>query len=78
LTVLDVFRNFAPRKFLYNQHTIELLNRFNLSQKMKNELDNLFDRDKIIDEEEFEKHIKEIKIERTQYIRVKEALAIAE
>ena len=78
LTVLDVFRNFAPRKFLYNQHTIELLNGFNLSQKIKNELDNLFDRDKVIDEEEFEKHIKEIKIGPTQYIRVKEALAIAE
>ena len=78
LTVLDVFRNFAPRKFLYNQHTIELLNGFNLSQKMKNELDNLFDRDKVIDEEEFEKHIKEIKIGPTQYLRVKEALAIAE
>ena len=78
LTVLDVFRNFAPRKFLYNQHTIELLNGFNLSQKIKNELDNLFDRDKVIDEEEFEKHIKEIKIGPTQYLRVKEALAIAE
>jgi hypothetical protein len=78
LTVLDVFRNFAPRKFLYNQQTVELLNGFNLSQKMKNRVDELFDRDIVIDEEEFEELIKKIEIGPTQYIRVKEALAIAE
>lgn len=78
LTVLDVFRNFAPRKFLYNQQAIELLNGFTLSQKLKNKINELFDRDRVIDEEEFEKLIKNIEIGSTQYLRVKEALAIAE
>ncbi len=78
LTVLDVFRNFAPRKFLYNQQAIELLNGFNLSQKLKNKIDELFDRDRVIYEEEFEQLIQTIEIGSTQYLRVKEALAIAE
>ncbi len=33
LTVLDVFRDFAPREFLYNQRAISLLTGFNLSKK---------------------------------------------
>ena len=78
LTVLDVFRNFAPREFLYNQQAIELLNGFNLSKKMRNNINELFDKDKVIDEEEFEQLIKQIEIGSTQYMRVKEALAIAE
>ena len=78
LTVLDVFRNFAPRKFLYNQQTVELLDGFNLSKKIKNRIDELFVRDIVINEEEFEEHIKKIEIGPIQYLRVKEALAIAE
>ena len=78
LTVLDVFRNFAPRKFLYNQEAIELLDGFKLSQKLRNNINAIFDRDSVIDEEEFEKRIKKIEIGSTQCIRVKEALAIAE
>jgi len=45
LTVLDVFRNFVPRKFLYNQQTVELLDGFNLSKKIKNRIDELFVRE---------------------------------
>ncbi len=78
LTVLDVFRNFAPRKFLYNQQTVELLDGFNLSKKIKNRIDELFVRDIVINEEEFEELIKKIEIGPIQYLRVKEALAIAE
>ena len=78
LTVLDVFRNFVPRKFLYNQQTVELLDGFNLSKKIKNRIDELFVRDIVINEEELEELIKKIEIGPIQYLRVKEALAIAE
>ena len=78
LTVLDVFRNFAPRKFLYNQEAIELLKNFNLSQKMQNKVDKIFEKDKVIDEESFDKLLGSIEIGKTQQVRVKEALAIAE
>jgi hypothetical protein len=34
LSVLDVLRNFAPRRFLFNSETLELLEQFRLSQKL--------------------------------------------
>ena len=78
LTILDVFRNFAPRKFLYSQQAIELLEGFKLSKKMRSKIDALFEKDKVINEETFEELIETIQIGPTQYTRVKEALAIAE
>jgi hypothetical protein len=34
LTILDVLRNFAPRRFIFNSETKELLEKFKLSQKV--------------------------------------------
>ena len=78
LTVLDIFRNFAPRAFLYNQQAIELLKGFNFSKKMCNRIDKLLELDKAIDEESFEKQIKELNLGVQHYARLKEACAIAE
>jgi len=78
LTVLDVFRNFAPRAFLYNQEAIELLKGFNFSKKMCNRIDNLLGKDKVVNEESFEKQIKELNLGVQLYARLKEACAIAE
>jgi hypothetical protein len=35
LTVLDVFRDFAPRQFLYNAEAISLLDSFKLAKKIR-------------------------------------------
>jgi len=78
LTVLDVFRNFAPRAFLYNQEAIELLKGFNFSKKMCNKIDALLEMDRVIDEETFEKRIEALNLGVQHYARVKEACAIAE
>lgn len=78
LTVLDVFRNFAPRVFLYNQQVIELLEGFNFSKKMCKRIDTLLEKDTVVDEESFEKQIEELKLGVQHYARLKEACAIAE
>ncbi len=78
LTILDVFRNFAPRKFLYNQQTADFLKDSNLSEKMRNNVEKLFDRDQVIDEKKFEELITTITIGTKQCQKVKDSLAIVE
>ncbi len=50
LTVLDVFRNFAPRQFLYNAQAINLLKGFQLSNKIRQAVDQRLDKGACFDE----------------------------
>jgi hypothetical protein len=50
LTVLDIFRNFAPREFLYNDYAITLLEAFELPKKNRKEINIHFDKNKVVDE----------------------------
>jgi len=77
LTVLDVFRSFAPRAFLYNQQAIELLKGFNLSEKMRKAVDKQLKKNQVVDEACFEKQLNLIKPGPKQRTRIKEACAIA-
>ena len=77
LTVLDIFRNYAPREFLYNDYAIELLNGFNLPQKYLKRIDQYFNKNKVIDEGDFERWLIPIELGSLQQRRVKEACAIA-
>lgn len=77
LTVLDIFRNFAPREFLYNDYAIELLNGFNLPQKYRKLIDKNFDKNKVINKDDFDRLLVPIKLGPLQQRRVKEACAIA-
>jgi hypothetical protein len=78
LSVLDTFRNFAPRVFLYNQQAMELLKGFNFSKKMCKRIDHLLEKDKVVDEESFLKQIEELSLGVQHHARLKEACAIAE
>ena len=77
LTVLDIFRNFAPREFLYNDYAIKLLDGFNLPQKYCKRIDEHFDKNKVINEADFEHLLVPIELGPLQQRRVKEACAIA-
>ena len=77
LTVLDVFRDFAPREFLYNYHAVSLLAGFNLSKKMVRAVDQLLEKDKVFDEATFDFVLNTINPGPTQRSRIKEACAIA-
>jgi len=77
LTVLDVFRDFAPRKFLYNYHAVSLLASFNLSKKMLQAVAQLLEKDKVFDEAIFDALLNTINPGPTQRSRIKEACAIA-
>lgn len=77
LTVLDIFRNFAPREFLYNDYAIELLNGFNLPQKYRKHIDKDFEKNKVINEDDFNRLLVPIELGSLQQRRVKEACAIA-
>jgi len=77
LTVLDIFRNSAPREFIYNDYTKELLEIFKLPQKHKKHIDASFDENRMLDEEHFEEILATINLGPLQQRRVKEAFAIA-
>jgi hypothetical protein len=77
LTVLDVFRNFAPREFLYNHHAVRLLMGFHLSQKIVRAVDQLLEKDSVFDEATFDSLLNTINPGSTQRSRIKEACAIA-
>ncbi|MFT5635343.1 MAG: hypothetical protein ACI89T_000779 [Cognaticolwellia sp.] len=55
LTVLDIFRNFASREFLYNDYAIDLLDGFKLPQKYRKLINSAIDKNKVFDEACFEK-----------------------
>ncbi|VVH59045.1 hypothetical protein BAZOLSSOX_2660, partial [uncultured Gammaproteobacteria bacterium] len=77
LTVLDVFRGFAPRQFLYNTEAISLLDSFKLAKKIRRAVDAQLDIDKIYDENEFNSLLDNIKPRSQQRTRIMEACAIA-
>ena len=79
LTVLDVFRDFAPRQFLYNAEAISLLDSFKLAKKIRRAVDALLETDKTYDENEFNALLNAIKFKlgSQQRTRIMEACAIA-
>ena len=77
LTVLDVFRNFSPRQFLYNAEAISLLDSFKLAKKIRRAVDEQLETDKTYDENEFESLLNNIKHGPQQRTRIMEACAIA-
>jgi hypothetical protein len=77
LTVLDVFRDFAPRQFLYNAEAISLLDSFKLAKKIRRVVDAQLEINKIYDENEFNSLLNTIKPGSQQRTRIMEACAIA-
>ena len=77
LTVLDVFRDFSPREFLYNHHALSLLTGFNLSKKILQSVDDFLEKDKVFNEAIFDSLLDAISPGPKQRSRIKEACAIA-
>ncbi|MBT7411102.1 MAG: transposase, partial [Methylococcales bacterium] len=76
LTVLDVFRNFKPRQFLYNEQAIKLMKDLNVSRKVRREISR-----KLLDgveynEVTFDSLLAIIKLGPQQRTRIKEACAV--
>jgi len=76
LSVLDVLRNFAPRRFLFNSETLELLEQFRLSQQLIARVDGL-EKDQPFTEEQITKRLDELQPGPQQRSRILEAAAIA-
>ena len=78
LSILDVFRNFAPRQFVYNALTIQILKGFNLSKKLLLTIEQLFEKDNLLDEKSIDAQLNSIhQLGPTQRTRIKEAFSIA-
>ena len=77
LTVLDVFRNSAPREFLYNSEAISLLDSFKLAKKVRKVIDEQLEKDRLYDEKLFDSLLDTIKPGPQQRTRIMEACAIA-
>lgn len=77
LTVLDVFRNFAPREFLYNSLATSILKGFKLSKKCLQSIDKLLEKETLFDETSIDVLLTSIKLGPKQQTRIKEACAIA-
>lgn len=77
LTVLDVFRNFAPREFLYNSEAMTLLDHFKLAKKIRLAVDQHLEKDTDYDEETLTTLLNRIKLGPQQRTRIMEACAIA-
>jgi len=77
MTVLDVFRRFAPREFLYNSDAISLLDSFKLAKKIRLAIDHQFNKDTFYDEETMTSLLDIIKPGPQQRTRIMEACAIA-
>jgi len=79
LTVLDIFKNFTPREFIYDSTAVYILNSFKLAKKIRRSLDSLLENQKKYDEISFDKLLNSIpmKVGPNQRTRIKEACAIA-
>jgi hypothetical protein len=77
LTVLDVFRNFAPREFIYNKDAIDLLDGFNFSKKLMTKIDEIFEKNTFINDDDFEQQLTTLELKSRKERQVKEACAIA-
>ena len=76
LTVLDVLRNFAPRRFIFNAETRQLLEAFKVSNKLIKRLDAL-EQDRFLNEEQIQEQVEPLALGKKQHSRVLEAAAIA-
>jgi hypothetical protein len=74
---LDIFKNFAPRAFIYNDYALGLLEGFKLPHKCRKLIDQYFDKNKMINARDFDTSLMPIKLGSLQQRRVKEACAIA-
>ncbi len=78
LTILDVFRNFAPRQFIYNEEALDLLKHFSLSGKIISAVDSRLEKDVFFDESTLNGELDEIiKLGPRQRSRILEACAIS-
>ena len=79
LTVLDIFRNFTPREFVYDSTAVNILKSFKLSRKMRRALDRALKDQEKQDEASFDQLLNAmpLKIGPNQKTRIKEACAIA-
>ncbi len=77
LTILDVLRNSAPREFLYNSETINLLDSFKLAKKIRLAIDQQLEKDTYYDEKTIGSVLDIIKPGPQQRTRIMEACAIA-
>jgi cell division protein FtsB len=76
LSVLDVLRNFAPRRFLFNHETLALLEQFGLSRKLIRRVDSL-EKDRPLTEAQITQLVDELPPGPQQRNRLLEAAAIA-
>ena len=77
LTVLDVFRNFTPREFLYNSEAISLLDSFKLAKKIRLAIEQQLEKDTRYNEKMINSLLDIIKPGPQQRTRIMEACAIA-
>ena len=75
-TILDVLKNFAPRRFVFNDETIELLEKFKLSKKVIANLSS-YKRDHFLSESDLNLILDRLELGKNQRSRVQEASAIA-
>jgi len=79
LTVLDIFKNFTPREFIYDSKAVDILKSFKLSKKIRRGLDSLLENHQRYDDASFDKLLNGIpmRLGPNQRTRIKEACAIA-
>lgn len=77
LSVLDVLRNAAPRRFLFTREARELLERFGLSQRVRTRLEGGLPSETPMTEPEIEALLEQLAVGPRQRTRILEATAIA-
>lgn len=77
LSIIDVFTNFAPRRFLCNQEALELLRQMKVSEKIIEKVLKTLEKDKIYDEKSINELLDAIKPGSQQRARILDACAIA-
>ena len=77
LSVLDVLRNQAPRRFAFNAEARTLLERFGLSQTLRTRVEAEVPADTVLTETQIEAILQPMQVGPRQHSRILEALAIA-
>lgn len=77
LSVLDVLRNGAPRRFVFNAEARELLERFGLSQTIRTRVEAQVPVDTSMTERQIEAILEALNVGPRQHSRILEAMAIA-
>ena len=76
LSIIDVLTNFAPRRFLYNQKTLDLLRQMRVSEKLLTTVEETLEIDQIYFEKSINEQLDRIKLGPQQRIRIDDACAI--